>query len=204
MCYSFNEAANRDAFVADEDAYCASCALNVQQREAIRNRNVLQLIEAGGNAYYLAKFAGIFGLDMQDIGAQQTGMTKDEFTAKLLAVRGRIMATIVGAITTSHVPAIGRAIAKGLQNDPYSKPFFDGFPPVRDWLAKVEPDVIVLVYNPATRPGRRSIRPTNSSSWRARRASSCSTGSSHAARCLKTSARRTRTTTSRSRTPPRG
>jgi protocatechuate 4,5-dioxygenase alpha chain len=38
---------------------------------------VLQLIAAGGNAYYLAKFAGIFGLDMQDIGAQQTGMTKD-------------------------------------------------------------------------------------------------------------------------------
>ena len=42
-------------------------------------------IAAGGNAYYLAKFAGIFGLDMQDIGAQQTGMTKDEFKAKLVA-----------------------------------------------------------------------------------------------------------------------
>ncbi|HQC97463.1 MAG TPA: protocatechuate 3,4-dioxygenase, partial [Aquabacterium sp.] len=40
---------------------------------------------AGGNAYYLAKFAGIFGLDMQDIGAQQTGLTKAEFQAKLLA-----------------------------------------------------------------------------------------------------------------------
>jgi protocatechuate 4,5-dioxygenase alpha chain len=43
---------------------------------------------AGGNAYYLAKFAGIFGLDMQDIGAQQTGMTKDQFKAKLVAARG--------------------------------------------------------------------------------------------------------------------
>jgi len=88
MCYSFNVATNREAFVADEDAYCAAYALNPQQREAIRKRNVLQLIEAGGNAYYLAKFAGIFGLDMQDIGAQQTGMTKDEFKAKLLAARG--------------------------------------------------------------------------------------------------------------------
>ncbi len=57
------------------------------------------------------------------------------------------MAKIVGAITTSHVPAIGGAIAKNLQNDPYWKPFFDGFPPVREWLAKVKPDVIVLVYN---------------------------------------------------------
>jgi protocatechuate 4,5-dioxygenase alpha chain len=85
MCYSFNDAANRRAFVENEDAYCAKYGLNAQQREAIRNRNVLQLIEAGGNAYYLAKFAGIFGLDMQDIGAQQTGLTKDEFKAKLLA-----------------------------------------------------------------------------------------------------------------------
>ena len=46
---------------------------------------MLALIAAGGNAYYLAKFAGVFGLDMQDIGAQQTGMTKDQFKAKLVA-----------------------------------------------------------------------------------------------------------------------
>jgi protocatechuate 4,5-dioxygenase alpha chain len=89
MCYSFNEAANRQAFVADEDAYCARYGLNPQQREAIRSRNVLQLIAAGGNAYYLAKFAGIFGLDMQDIGAQQTGMSKDEFKAKLQAANSQ-------------------------------------------------------------------------------------------------------------------
>ena len=57
------------------------------------------------------------------------------------------MAKIVGGITTSHVPAIGRAIARGLQDDPYWKPFFDGFPPVRDWLAKMKPDVVVMVYN---------------------------------------------------------
>ncbi|MGJ5094011.1 protocatechuate 4,5-dioxygenase subunit alpha [Bradyrhizobium oligotrophicum] len=88
MCYSFNDAANRKAFVADEDGYCAKYGLNAQQRAAIKNRNVLELIEAGGNAYYLAKFAGIFGLDMQDIGAQQTGLTKEQFNAKLLAARG--------------------------------------------------------------------------------------------------------------------
>lgn len=88
MCYSFNDAANRQAFLADEEGYCARYGLNAQQREAIRARNVLQLIAAGGNAYYLAKFAGIFGLDMQDIGAQQTGLTKEQFKAKLVAARG--------------------------------------------------------------------------------------------------------------------
>jgi protocatechuate 4,5-dioxygenase alpha chain len=85
MCMSFNDAANRAEFLRDEDAYCARYGLNQEQRDAIRRRNVLALIAAGGNAYYLAKFAGIFGLDMQDIGAQQTGMTKDEFRAMLVA-----------------------------------------------------------------------------------------------------------------------
>ena len=85
MCFSFNEAANRQAFLADEEAYMKQYGLNEAQAAAIRAKNVLQLIAAGGNAYYLAKFAGIFGLDMQDIGAQQTGMTKDEFKAKLAA-----------------------------------------------------------------------------------------------------------------------
>ena len=83
MCFSFNEEANRKAFLADEEAYMRRFGLNEQQAAAIRARNVLQLIEAGGNAYYLAKFAGIFKLDMQDIGAQQTGMSKEAFQAKL-------------------------------------------------------------------------------------------------------------------------
>jgi protocatechuate 4,5-dioxygenase, alpha chain len=85
MCFSFNEEANRQAFVADEEGYMKKYGLNEQQAAAIRARNVLQLIAAGGNAYYLAKFAGIFKLDMQDIGAQQTGMTKEEFKAMLAA-----------------------------------------------------------------------------------------------------------------------
>ncbi|MCC6246763.1 MAG: protocatechuate 3,4-dioxygenase [Rubrivivax sp.] len=57
------------------------------------------------------------------------------------------MAQIIGSVTTSHVPAIGRAIAKNLQGDPYWKPFFDGFPPVHRWLAEKKPDVIVAFYN---------------------------------------------------------
>jgi protocatechuate 4,5-dioxygenase alpha chain len=83
MCFSFNSAENRAEFLRDEDAYCRKFGLNEAQRAAIRHRNVRELIEAGGNIYYLAKFAGIFGLDVQDIGAQQTGMTKDEFKAML-------------------------------------------------------------------------------------------------------------------------
>lgn len=85
MCFSFNSAENRAAFLKDEDAYCAKYGLNAEQRAAVKNRNVLQLLAAGGNVYYLAKLAGIFGLNVQDIGAQQTGMSVDAFKAKLEA-----------------------------------------------------------------------------------------------------------------------
>jgi protocatechuate 4,5-dioxygenase, alpha chain len=85
MCFSLNEAKNRDAFVADEDAYCDRFGMTEEQKAAIRSRSALALLEAGGNIYYLAKFAGIFKLNVQDLGAQQTGTSVDEFKAKLNA-----------------------------------------------------------------------------------------------------------------------
>jgi protocatechuate 4,5-dioxygenase, alpha chain len=85
MCFSFNSAENRAAFLADEDAYCRKFGLNDQQKAAVKSRSVLRMIEAGGNVYYLVKLAGIFGLNVQDIGAQQTGMTVEAFKSKLQA-----------------------------------------------------------------------------------------------------------------------
>ena len=57
------------------------------------------------------------------------------------------MAQLIGGLATSHIPSIGNAIAKGLQQDPYWKPFFDGFPPIREWLGRNKPDVAVVFYN---------------------------------------------------------
>jgi protocatechuate 4,5-dioxygenase alpha chain len=85
MCFSFNSAENREAFRADEDAYCARFGLTKEQSAAVKSRNVLAMLAAGGNVYYLAKLAGIFGLNVQDIGAQQTGMTVEAFKQKLVA-----------------------------------------------------------------------------------------------------------------------
>jgi protocatechuate 4,5-dioxygenase alpha chain len=85
MCFSFNSAENRAAFLKDEDAYCRKYGLTEPQRAAVKSRNVLQMIDAGANIYYLAKLAGIFGLNVQDIGAQQTGMTVQAFKEKLVA-----------------------------------------------------------------------------------------------------------------------
>ncbi len=85
MCYSFNDAGNRDAFRRDEEGYCAKFGLTPQQREAVRRRDVLAMLEAGGNIYYLAKLAGIFKLNVQDIGSQQTGLSLEAFKARLVA-----------------------------------------------------------------------------------------------------------------------
>jgi protocatechuate 4,5-dioxygenase alpha chain len=84
MCFSFNKAENREAFVADEEAYCERFGLTAEQRAAVAKRDVLAMIAAGGNIYYLAKLAGIFRLSVQDLGAQQTGMTVEAFKAKLV------------------------------------------------------------------------------------------------------------------------
>ncbi len=57
------------------------------------------------------------------------------------------MADLVGAIGTSHIPAVGVAIDKGRTQDDYWKPYFDKLPPAREWMAKVSPDVCIVVYN---------------------------------------------------------
>ncbi len=85
MCFSFNSAEARAAFLRDEDAYCDKFGLNDEQRQAIRKRNILDMIAAGGHIYYLAKFAGIFKLSVQDLGAQQSGMSLEEFNEMLRA-----------------------------------------------------------------------------------------------------------------------
>ena len=57
------------------------------------------------------------------------------------------MATIIGAVATSHIPGIGIALARQQQSEPYWKPFFDGYPPVNAWLERMRPDVAVVIYN---------------------------------------------------------
>jgi protocatechuate 4,5-dioxygenase alpha chain len=96
MCFSFNDAANRKAFVADEDAYCRQFALTPEQRKAVADRDVLAMLAAGGNVYFLAKLAGILGLGVQDLGALQTGMTVDAFKSMLLEQRDKIPAGMAG------------------------------------------------------------------------------------------------------------
>lgn len=57
------------------------------------------------------------------------------------------MTTIVGGLGTSHVPAIANAITNRLQKDDYWRPMFDAYPPVHEWLTRIEANLAVVFYN---------------------------------------------------------
>ena len=57
------------------------------------------------------------------------------------------MATIIGGVATSHIPAIGAALDNGKSGEPYWQPVFRGFEHSKAWIAEQKPDVIILVFN---------------------------------------------------------
>ena len=59
------------------------------------------------------------------------------------------MATIIGGLGISHTPSMGYEYDKGLAQGwaPEWRTWFDGTRPVKDWLARMAPDQVVVVYN---------------------------------------------------------
>ena len=70
------------------------------------------------------------------------------------------MAKIVASVNVSHVPAIGAAWDNKKSQDAYWKPVFDGFDFSKKWIADLEPDLIILVYNDHASAFDASIIPT--------------------------------------------
>jgi protocatechuate 4,5-dioxygenase beta chain len=57
------------------------------------------------------------------------------------------MAKIVAGVWTSHVPAIGAALDLGKTQEPYWTRVFGGYEKSKEWIAKVKPDVCIVVFN---------------------------------------------------------
>src|SRR5579871_5149035 len=53
-----------------------------------------------------------------------------------LRYNGGFMARIIGGIGSSHSPTIGFAFDRQKQNDPVWAPIFQGYEPIRQWLAE--------------------------------------------------------------------
>ena len=90
FCKSLDLAANRDVFRQSPEEYLANFALTERQRQAVLQREWLELLRLGGNIYYTFKLAIVDGLTMQHVGAAMsgTGMSVEEFRA-MMAQGGR-------------------------------------------------------------------------------------------------------------------
>ena len=88
FCMSLNEAANREAFARDEAAYLDRYGLSAAQKEAVLQRDYLELLRLGGNIYYTFKIAILDDRSMQFVGGQMSGMSEEEF-AQMMVDGGR-------------------------------------------------------------------------------------------------------------------
>ncbi|MBQ0784556.1 MAG: protocatechuate 3,4-dioxygenase [Amphritea sp.] len=87
LFYSFNKAECRDEFNADPAAYCDKFCLNENQKKLVVEQQFLNILRAGTNIYYMAKFCIPRGVSVQDAGAAFQGISGDEFREKLLKKR---------------------------------------------------------------------------------------------------------------------
>jgi protocatechuate 4,5-dioxygenase, alpha chain len=81
FCMSLTDAANRDAFTADEDGYMQRFGLPDDLRRMVRGRDFPGLMKAGGNIYFVMKIGAVTGHGLYTIGAMQRGETLEEFLA---------------------------------------------------------------------------------------------------------------------------
>ena len=84
FCMSLNSATNRDRFRADEQAYLDEFSLTADQRRAVLARDWVGMLRLGGNIYYTFKIAIFDGLNMQEVGANMSGVTADCFQQMMI------------------------------------------------------------------------------------------------------------------------
>jgi protocatechuate 4,5-dioxygenase, alpha chain len=85
FCMSLMDAANREAFRKDERAYLDRFRMSEEQKQAVLSRDFNQLIELGGNIYFLVKLSNTDGWSAQKAVGSMTGMTPDEYAAMMRA-----------------------------------------------------------------------------------------------------------------------
>ena len=83
FCMSLMEPANREAFRQDERAYLDRFRMSAEQKQAVLDRDFNQLIELGGNIYFLVKLSNTDGWSTQKAVGSMTGMTPDEYAAMM-------------------------------------------------------------------------------------------------------------------------
>ncbi len=86
MFMSFIDPANRERFEADEWAYMKEYGLSDEQCQAVMDRDLLRILQLGGNVYYVWKIAAIAKWNMRMVCANQAGMEYEDFLENRLGL----------------------------------------------------------------------------------------------------------------------
>ena len=78
---SLTDPANREAFLADEDAYCRRFDLTAHERRLVAERDWTGIVAAGGNIYLFLKIAATVGSNLIAVGAEMRGESVEDFLA---------------------------------------------------------------------------------------------------------------------------
>lgn len=84
MAMSLGVTANREAFKADEDAYLRRYGLDEASRAAVAARDWHEMVRLGGNLFFILKISAIDPTPITKIGADQAGMSHEQFLKERL------------------------------------------------------------------------------------------------------------------------
>ena len=79
LAFSLNVPENRSAFEADPEAYMDRYSLTENQKKPLLDKDWLGVVKEGGNIYMIMKIGFLLGEGLYPMGAQQKGMTYQEF-----------------------------------------------------------------------------------------------------------------------------
>ena len=85
FCMSLRKEENRKKFLANEAEYLKDWNLSKEQIQAVLDRNFQQMLDLGGNVYFLSKIFATDGLSYVQAVSTMTDMNVEEYKAIMLA-----------------------------------------------------------------------------------------------------------------------
>jgi protocatechuate 4,5-dioxygenase alpha chain len=85
FCMSLRKEENRKKFLANETEYLKDWNLSKEQIQAVLDRNFQQMLDLGGNVYFLSKIFATDGLSYVQAVSTMTDMNVEEYKAMMLA-----------------------------------------------------------------------------------------------------------------------
>lgn len=84
FCMSLRSAENREAFLADEEAYLDGWKLTADQRTAVLTRDFQKMLDEGGNVYFLSKIFATEGKSYVQAVSTMTDMDVPQYQQMML------------------------------------------------------------------------------------------------------------------------